>query len=596
MKQNSPLSLCYYLYHNIASLGHRKTFWLLTIANIVMAIAELAVAGCVSLLGLSMAVPEKLQTLPFFVQIFNLDIARDTSMQLRVVAIVLAFVVISTVLKNIFLAGLTWKQTCFSQTMASVTIASLYKMFLYAPYSWHLDQRVATMQQHLFWKGQVSGFVVGALTLITQFVVVMFLLLGAMAVGKIWALFFFMVIGAIGYLLHRAVKYFSYRIGKEAQEIDIYCANLTQQSIVSIKEVFIYDRRLHLLKLYTNVQPKLIKNLSLINFFSPLPLWVLESVGMILLLLVFLFLIFSGQSAGSSIGILMTLTATAWRLLPAANKALSAVFAIKAVLPQVESIILMLKDHPKESENAREVVSFNNSIELQNVNYYYPNSNNSALKDISFYIGKGQSVGIIGKSGAGKSTLLNILCGLVSPSKGSVCFDGHVIDANHVRLRIGYVPQHIQLFNASLAENIAFSRLGEPLNEDRVLECCKMAAIDFIDSLPEGIHSSLGENGVRLSGGQLQRVGIARALYDCPDLLVFDEATSALDTATEAEIQATISALKANVTILIIAHRLSTVRECDVIYWIDNGKVKMVGDQQNILAGYEQFQIKRKQK
>jgi len=590
MKQNSPLSLCYYLYHNIASLGHRKTFWLLTIANIVMAIAELAVAGCVSLLGLSMAVPEKLQTLPFFVQIFNLNTARDSSMQLRGVAIVLALVVISTVLKNIFLAGLTWKQTCFSQTMASVTITSLYKMILYAPYSWHLDQRVATMQQHLFWKGQVSGFVVGVLTLITQFVVVVFLLLGAITVGKMWALFFFMVIGFFGYLLHRTVKYFSYRLGMEAQEIDIYCANLSQQSIVSIKEIFIYDRRLQLLKLYTNVQPKLIKNLSLINFFSPLPLWVLESVGMILLLSVFLFFIFTGQPAESSIGVLMTLTATAWRLLPAANKALGAVFSIKAVYPQVESIILMLSDHPKESETSREVVSFNSSIELKKVNYCYPNSNADALKDISFYIGKGQSIGIIGKSGAGKSTLLNILCGLVTPANGSVCFDGHVIDANHVRLRIGYVPQHIQLFNASLAENIAFSCLGEPLNEERVLECCKMAAIDFVDSLPEGIHSSLGENGVRLSGGQIQRVGIARALYDQPDILIFDEATSALDSATEMAIQATISEFKHNITMLIIAHRLTTVKDCDIIYWIDEGKIRMAGKQEEVLSAYGRFQ------
>lgn len=151
---------------------------------------------------------------------------------------------------------------------------------------------------------------------------------------------------------------------------------------------------------------------------------------------------------------------------------------------------------------------------------------------------------------------------------------------------IGYVPQNPFLLNGSLAENIAFSQWGEEIDRDRVRECCRMAAMDFLDDLENGIDTIIGERGVRLSGGQLQRVSIARALYNHPQVIIFDEATSALDTATEQAIQQTIESLRRELTIVIIAHRLSTVERCDWLYWIDKGSIKKEGDSLNILSLY----------
>ena len=196
-------------------------------------------------------------------------------------------------------------------------------------------------------------------------------------------------------------------------------------------------------------------------------------------------------------------------------------------------------------------------------------------------------IGLVGLSGSGKSTLTSLITGLLRPQQGYLSTDGKTLDTSTERLNIGYVPQNLYLLDAALAENVAFSHWGEPLDEERVRECCHMAAMDFVDELPEGIYTPLGERGVRLSGGQIQRVGIARALYDNPELLIFDEATSALDGATEIAIQSTIKYLKQKSTILIIAHRLETVEPCDYIYWIDHGKIVLGGDSYIVLEKYK---------
>ena len=155
--------------------------------------------------------------------------------------------------------------------------------------------------------------------------------------------------------------------------------------------------------------------------------------------------------------------------------------------------------------------------------------------------------------------------------------------------RIGYVPQAPFLLNGSIAENVAFSQWGEGIDRDRVLECCRMAAVDFLDDLEQGVDTLIGDHGVRLSGGQLQRVSVARALYHRPQLLLFDEATSALDGASELAIQNTIGALRAETTIVLIAHRLSTVQSCDMLYWIEKGRIRMQGSTREVLPAYEAY-------
>ena len=234
-------------------------------------------------------------------------------------------------------------------------------------------------------------------------------------------------------------------------------------------------------------------------------------------------------------------------------------------------------------------------LRLETVTYRYPGASTGGVSDVSLSIGKGQKIGIVGSTGAGKTTLVDIVLGLLRPQSGALVADGVPITAQTLRAwqqTIGYVPQDIFLVDASIAENIALGIPAQEIDVDRVARAARIAQLgDFVEQqLDKGYWTDIGERGLRLSGGQRQRIGIARALYHEADVLVFDEATSALDNATEREVMAAIGALSRDKTILIIAHRLSTVRICDRILVLDQGRVAAFGPWQQLLAGSSQFQ------
>ena len=241
------------------------------------------------------------------------------------------------------------------------------------------------------------------------------------------------------------------------------------------------------------------------------------------------------------------------------------------------------------SATGRTCLKYTQDIVADKISFRYPQATTAALHEVSLRIAQGTMVGLVGLSGSGKSTLTGILTGLLQPDSGEIRVDGSPLQNSEARLALGYVPQSLYLLDVSLADNVAFRVWGEPVDEEKVRRCCAMAAMDFINDLPEGINTVLGERGVRLSGGQIQRVGIARALYANPELLIFDEATSALDGATEQAIQHTIDSLRDSMTLLIIAHRLTTVQHCDHIYWLDNGKIRMEGKPELVLPAYSAY-------
>ena len=267
----------------------------------------------------------------------------------------------------------------------------------------------------------------------------------------------------------------------------------------------------------------------------------------------------------------------AFRLMPSISRILNAIQSLRYGLTVVDT----LSNEVSQSYSDRifynqNDFSFNNSIEFKNVTYSYPGSQKSSLIYISLKILKGESIGVIGASGAGKSTLVDILLGLLSANEGEVMVDGYNIQ-NQLRQwqnQIGYVPQSIYLTDDTLRRNVAFGISNDEINEDAVLDAACAAQIDeFIKSLPLGLDTVVGENGIRLSGGQRQRIGIARALYHKPNILVLDEATSALDTETEQEVMQAVRVLKGKKTIVIVAHRMSTIEDCDRLYQLNDGRL-----------------------
>jgi len=313
------------------------------------------------------------------------------------------------------------------------------------------------------------------------------------------------------------------------------------------------------------------------------PRFALEAFGLIFIAISSYIFFILTNDFNNFIPFIATFALGAQKLLPAMQSSYNANSAIRANLVSVIDVLEIIEKQnvdvidPSISEN----LEFKKSIRLSNLGFRYSTDLPLILKDINLEIFPGERIGIIGKSGSGKSTLLEVLMGLLRPSKGKLMIDG--IDLNNSksnsknsisqwRRGISYVPQNIFLADSSFAENIAFGLKREELDMKRVKDCAKKAKIsDLIEQSKFGYRTNVGEKGIRLSGGQCQRVGIARALYKNNKILVFDEATSALDNKTESELMSSIETLSKDLTIIIIAHRLSTVKVCDKVFSIEDG-------------------------
>ena len=269
----------------------------------------------------------------------------------------------------------------------------------------------------------------------------------------------------------------------------------------------------------------------------------------------------------------------ALKLKPASNYIYSSVSKMKFGESAIDNIINDLKCFVNDGEvilnNDHERLTLKNGLIFDDISFFYPNCSKPALKNINIEIKANSSVGIIGTTGAGKSTFVDLILGLLQPTSGVISVDGKRIDHSNIRQwqnSIGYVPQNIFLADTSIASNIAFGIDEERIDMKQVELVAKMAQIhEFIATLDDGYNTEIGERGIRLSGGQRQRLGIARALYHNPDLLILDEATSALDSKTEAEVMKAVESLSGSKTIIMIAHRLSTVEKCDMIIKLENG-------------------------
>jgi len=345
---------------------------------------------------------------------------------------------------------------------------------------------------------------------------------------------------------------------------------LLSKSFGNYKYIKLRDKEKYLLDKFSEFCFGYTKANILSNTLSHFPRLFLETIGFVIVISVLIYSIYSYKSDVKFI--LPTLSAFVlglYRLLPSINRIYASYNRILFYLSSLDSIN---NDLSYSIENlGSEAIDFKNKIILRNIYFEY-RKNKPVLKNINLTIKKGEKIGIIGKSGSGKSTLIDIIIGLYKPTHGEILIDGIKLNENNIknwRNKIGYVPQHIYLFDGTIAENIS---LEENFNEKRIKEVLKMVnLLDFLEKNHEGIYTKVGEHGVKLSGGQKQRVAIARALYNNPEILVLDEATSSLDYDTEFKIMEEIYKISKDKTLIIVAHRISTLEKCDRIIKIGNG-------------------------
>jgi len=395
----------------------------------------------------------------------------------------------------------------------------------------------------------------------------------ALVVGGAYGIIYLGVRGALG------------RMGADRINANQERFTAASEAFGGIKDLKVLGREEAYLKRFRGPAARFARYQSLSLTLSTAPKYLIEAVGFGGVLILALALLGASGDLGSVLPVLGVYTFGGYRLLPSAQHIFQGLSSLRFGLPAVNGVWRELRlghPSPPRSESTSVPPALTGSIRFEGVTFRYPSAPEPTIRDVDLEIRAGTSVALVGKTGAGKTTAVDLLLGLLSPTEGRITVDGVPLTTENVRTwqaGIGYVPQNIYLADATVAENIAFGIPPEAIDREAVYRAARLAAIhDFVEQdLPSGYETEVGERGVRLSGGQRQRLGIARALYHDPAVLVLDEATSALDNATEQAIMEAVTRLAGSKTVVMIAHRLSTVRDCDCLIHLERGKVVGTG-------------------
>ena len=487
----------------------------------------------------------------------------------------LGILVLIYTVKSFFLSYITHKQNQILERLHAKLSSDLFANYINQSYLFHINRDFAEILKNLnseirFFSNYFKFILSISVELLLSISVLLTILIiepvGAISVG-----FFFIFVSLIFYLSIRK-RLTSW--GIEREKYDNISSKIRVESFSVIKDVILYDKHKYFTDYYKSSQNNLINIIASHQTLSQVSRFFLELISVIGVVFFIIIMQIKGESIFSIITSLGVIIAASFRIIPSINRILGGIQNLKYYSPSVSIIYNELKiKSEKFIQDYDSKLTFLNSINFDNISFRYSKKSKWILKNISFKICKGETVGIIGESGSGKSTFVDILSGLLTPLSGRIELDKVDISTNLIQWhkKIGYVGQEIFLLDDSIKKNIAFGIDEAEISEKKILELIKTVELsDFIKDLGRGIDSNVGERGVKLSGGQRQRIGIARALYNDPEILIFDEATASLDTPTEKKIMKSIYKLKKSKTIIIVAHRLSTLYKCDKIYEINN--------------------------
>lgn len=492
--------------------------------------------------------------------------------------------------KALFLTFLTWIQMKFIFNVQADLSQKLFSGYLRQPYTFHLQHNSAQLIRNVVTETNLfthSGLKSGMIIL-TEVLVLLGISTLLLIVEPLGTLFVVCVLGIAGGAYHLSTRGYILRWGKARQLHEGLRIQYLQEGLGGAKDVKLLGRENNFLSQYRLHNMGSARVGQYKSTMQVLPRIWLELFAIMGLAVLVLTMIWQEKSLETVLPTLGLFAAAAFRLIPSVNRILSAVQSVRFTLPVIDILHSECKKFNDDKLPQEEtVLPLVNHITLERVDFSYPSSEKRALSELSMTITKGTSVGFIGGSGAGKSTLVDLILGLLVPTNGSVKVDGIDIQTNTRAWQdqIGYVPQSIFLTDDSLRRNIAFGLPNEMIDDHAIERAIHAAQLEnFVKELPQGLETIVGERGVRLSGGQRQRIGIARALYHDPQVLVLDEATSSLDTTTERDVMNAVNALHGDKTLIIVAHRLTTVEHCDRLYRLEQGTVIEEGTPDTMLA------------
>ena len=509
----------------------------------------------------------------------------DMKSQMQFTLVILGAMAAIFAIKNVYLY-VQQKVLChFVYTNQFRTSQRMMRNYLHKNYEFFLNADTAVVQRTITSDvNNMYALILNSLQLVSE--VIVFVILAVVLIISDWQMTL-VVSGMLGVtliLINKAIKPVMRKAGKDNQDYYSGLFKLISQTVMGIKEVKVVAREQYFVDEYVKCGKGYVDAVQKYTLLTSLPRLLIETVCISGTVVYMMVLIAMGTPLSELVTTLTVFAAAVVRLMPCATRINTYLNNISYFEPFLMGVSDNLQDeinHPdlkiEFAKEDREKMPVKKAITLKDITYAYPNSEKLIFDHADMEIPVGKAVGIVGTTGAGKSTVVDILLGLLKMQGGAVCADDVDINTDYYGWlkNVGYIPQMIFMLDDTIRRNVAFGVSDENINEERVWEVLKEAQLDeFIRTLPEGLDTTIGERGIRLSGGQRQRIGIARSLYNNPDVLIMDEATSALDNDTEAAIIESVNRLHGKKTLVIIAHRLQTIENCDMIYRVEDGKIK----------------------
>ena len=492
-----------------------------------------------------------------------------------------------------------WLQYKYSWGIAHNLSVRLLKTYLDKPYKYYLTTNTADLRTYIISEvnSLTGGVIIPIIELFSRAFVSIIIFVLLLKVDAKIALIMFGGLGSCYGLIYLSQKNFLKRVGEHRINMNLLRFKSLQELLDGIKTVmvynqqdFFYDRFHYASNEFCNVQPKY-------NLVLAAPRYILEFMAFGSILIITIYLYINSGNIQSAIPRLSLYAVAGYRLLPALQKAFAAAAKLRHNFPVLHNLHDDLVFSLKYTDQVSPPIvpmELNHSIELDHLQFAYDNMDSNVIKNLNLQIEKGQTVAFIGSTGSGKTTLVDLVVGLLHPSEGGINIDGIPIAKENTkswRANLAYVPQEVFLFDDTVLRNIVMGEKEEDIDLERLERITKMAGIfNFIEKqLPKKFQTGIGERGVRLSGGQRQRLGLARALYSNPSVLILDEATSALDSITEKSIIESLKSLPKDITTIIVAHRLSTIKHADCIFVLDQGKILTQGTYETLILTDDKF-------
>lgn len=575
-------------------MRRRKQFSLLLLLMIIASFAEIVSIGAIMpFLGVLIS-PERVfehDSAQFLVKVLGISRADQLLLPLTLLFMGAAF------FSGLIRIALLWGQTRLGYSIGADLSISIYRRTLYQPYAVHIMRNSSEVIAGISTKANevVNLVVLPVLYLLSSSLILISILVVLLLINPVIAVSAFIGFGGIYILIigvtKRRLVDNSKRISCKQNQV----IKSLQEGLGGIRDVLIDSAQEAYCAVYRNADIPLRRARAENQIIAGAPRFVIESLGMVLIAGLSYFMIIQGANIISLLPTVGALALGAQRLLPVLQQIYSSWTAVRSGQSSLSDALELLEQPVPEYENGILIdqILFRNKIVLDQISFRYLVSGNWVLRNVNLTIPKGSRIGFIGKTGSGKSTLIDIVMGLLVPTEGSLLVDGEVVsemNCNSWRAHIAHVPQTIFLSDATICENIAFGVPVDQIDINRVKKAAKKAQVsEVIESLENKYNTFVGERGVRFSGGQQQRIGIARALYKEADIIVLDEATSALDDETEQSVMEEIYSLINDLTILVIAHRLTSLKGCDQIIEVDEGEILRVSSYEEIIFGESEF-------